>query len=63
MMANADWLIDLGPEGGKGGGRLVMQGPTADFLEADAPGHTAKALRDAWTQHQAQYRAAHADLA
>ncbi|MDY0331120.1 MAG: excinuclease ABC subunit UvrA [Thiomonas sp.] len=53
MMANADWLIDLGPEGGKGGGRLVLQGPTRDFLEADAPGHTAQALRVAWAQHQA----------
>ncbi len=51
MMANADWLIDLGPEGGTGGGRLVMQGPVADFLRPDAVGHTAQALREAWTQH------------
>ncbi|OIQ83090.1 UvrABC system protein A [mine drainage metagenome] len=45
MMANADWLIDLGPEGGKGGGRLVLQGAVGEFLRADAPGHTAQALR------------------
>jgi len=51
MMANADWLIDLGPEGGKRGGRLVLQGPTATFLDADATGHTAQALRTAWPQH------------
>jgi excinuclease ABC subunit A len=53
MMANADWLIDLGPEGGKGGGRLVLQGPVADFLRPGAAGHTAQALRAAWGRHAA----------
>ena len=51
MMANADWLIDLGPEGGKGGGRLVQQGPVTDFLQPGAVGHTAHALRAAWVRH------------
>lgn len=53
MMANADWLIDLGPEGGQGGGRLVLQGPVADFLRPGAAGHTAQALRAAWERHAA----------
>ena len=26
VMAEADWIVDLGPEGGDGGGRLVAQG-------------------------------------
>ena len=26
IMAEADWIVDLGPEGGAGGGRIVAQG-------------------------------------
>jgi excinuclease ABC subunit A len=39
----ADWLIDIGPEGGDEGGQLVAEGRPADFL-SDQPGYTAAAL-------------------
>jgi len=41
----ADWLIDLGPEGGEDGGALVCQG-TPEEVKEHPRSHTAQALRD-----------------
>ena len=41
----ADWVIDLGPEGGEAGGELVCEG-TPDDVKQHATSHTGKALRD-----------------
>jgi excinuclease ABC subunit A len=41
----SDWLIDLGPEGGEGGGQVVAQG-TPEEVRLHPSSHTAKALRD-----------------
>ena len=31
----ADWVIDLGPEGGAKGGRVIFAGPPAELLDAE----------------------------
>jgi excinuclease ABC subunit A len=41
----ADWVLDLGPEGGEGGGELVCAG-TPDDLRAHPHSHTGLALRE-----------------
>ena len=33
LIKNADWLIDLGPEGGDGGGQIVGEGTPADIAK------------------------------
>jgi excinuclease ABC subunit A len=45
VIAAADHIIDLGPEGGEGGGRIVAQGPPEEILRAPNPSHTAKWLK------------------
>ncbi|MBX2824337.1 MAG: excinuclease ABC subunit UvrA, partial [Gammaproteobacteria bacterium] len=45
VIRNADWVIDLGPEGGDEGGELVFTGSVADLLD-DPRSHTAIALRE-----------------
>jgi excinuclease ABC subunit A len=44
IMNNADYLIDLGPEGGEGGGQLVAAGTPEDIMR-NLRSHTAEALR------------------
>lgn len=45
MMAQADWIIDLGPDGGRDGGNVVFQGNPLDLLKV-VDNHTAKSLRE-----------------
>jgi excinuclease ABC subunit A len=46
IIAESDWIVDLGPEGGDGGGRVVMAAEPEEFLKPAAKTHTAKALRE-----------------
>ncbi|MEU3948633.1 excinuclease ABC, A subunit [Streptomyces sp. NPDC029526] len=34
MISHADWIIDLGPEGGHHGGEIVFTGTPADLAKA-----------------------------
>jgi excinuclease ABC subunit A len=45
IWAEADWIVDLGPDGGAGGGRIVAAGTPVE-LAARGVTHTARALAD-----------------
>jgi excinuclease ABC subunit A len=44
IMAEADWIIDLGPEAGDAGGRIVAAGPPSAIVARRARSHTGAAL-------------------
>ncbi|HYX66223.1 MAG TPA: excinuclease ABC subunit UvrA, partial [Burkholderiales bacterium] len=45
VIRSADWILDLGPEGGAAGGELVCEGTPAQ-VRAHPSSHTGKALRE-----------------
>ena len=45
VIKTADWIIDLGPEGGSGGGMIVAEGPP-EHIATVAESHTGRYLRD-----------------
>ncbi len=45
IIKSADWIIDLGPEGGNDGGNLVFEG-TPEEMISGSDSYTAAALRD-----------------
>ena len=54
VIAEADWIVDLGPEGGSSGGRVVFQGPPEKCAESSPRGdsHTCKALAEFLSQRR-----------
>jgi excinuclease ABC subunit A len=44
VIKTADWVVDLGPEGGAGGGRIVAEGPP-EVIAASEASHTGRYLR------------------
>ena len=45
VMAEADWILDMGPEAGDGGGRIVAQGTPAQIARHARRSHTGRVLR------------------
>ncbi len=44
VMAEADWILDLGPEGGDAGGEVVAQGTPEEVARKPERSHTARVL-------------------
>jgi excinuclease ABC subunit A len=45
VVKTADWVIDIGPEGGDGGGEIVATGTPEDIVKIEAS-HTGRYLKD-----------------
>ena len=56
VIKTADWLIDLGPEGGDGGGEIIATGTPEDIAATDAS-FTGQYLKPLLAQTQAKRRA------
>ncbi len=50
VIAEADWLLDLGPEGGTGGGQLVAEGSPEHVMSLRGRSHTGQVLAE-FLQH------------
>jgi len=57
VVKTADWIIDIGPEGGKGGGQVVATGTPEKISKQDTP--TGNAVKAALT-HNFEEKIAHA---
>jgi excinuclease ABC subunit A len=45
VIKTADWIIDMGPEGGDNGGRIIVTGPPEEIIKYHKESYTAKYLR------------------
>jgi excinuclease ABC subunit A len=50
VIKSADWVIDMGPEGGSGGGMVVAEG-TALEIAARPESHTGRFLKELKLKH------------
>ncbi len=56
VIKTADWILDLGPEGGDGGGRIVAQG-TPEDIAANPDSHTGRFLKPLLPERRAEEKA------
>ncbi|MEM6912394.1 MAG: excinuclease ABC subunit UvrA [Pseudomonadota bacterium] len=57
VIKQADWIIDLGPEGGDGGGKIVAAGTPEDVAEVKGS-YTGQFLKDVLARHEDRVTAA-----
>jgi excinuclease ABC subunit A len=54
IIRNADYILDMGPEGGEGGGRIIAHG-TPEQIATVAASHTGSFLARYYTSHNANF--------
>ena len=54
VIKSADWVIDLGPEGGEGGGHIVAEGPPEE-IASNLHSHTGKWLARVFVRYAPRY--------
>jgi excinuclease ABC subunit A len=54
VIKSADWIIDLGPEGGEDGGRVVVEGSPEDVARCRRS-YTGQALRNVLNGHKKKF--------
>ena len=59
VIKTADWIIDLGPEGGDGGGEIVVAGTPEDIVK-EPRSYTGQFLRDVLRRGRKSERASEA---
>lgn len=52
IIKSADYVIDMGPEGGKGGGKLLFAGTPEELVKSHAGSYTATFLKDELKQNK-----------
>lgn len=50
VIKSADWLIDMGPEGGDGGGQVIAEGTPEELAEVEES-HTGYFLKEIFSEH------------
>jgi excinuclease ABC subunit A len=61
VIKTADWILDFGPEGGDGGGRIVAEGTPEEVSKAQAS-WTGRYLADLLARHEARRKGRVAEL-
>jgi excinuclease ABC subunit A len=61
VVKTADWILDFGPQGGDGGGRIVAEG-TPETVAADPESWTGRYLKEVLDRHEQRRLARVADL-
>ena len=46
VIKTADWIVDLGPEGGDGGGQIIAQGSPERVVDMAKTSYTGKYLKN-----------------